>query len=51
MVLEMKSTSDEMGTNLSSEVNIIYQHLETLVCHNQFFSVLYFVFNEWKSGR
>lgn len=51
MALDMISFCGEMGRNLSSEVNIIYQHLEMLVSHNQFFSVLYFVFNEWKSGR
>jgi len=50
MALDMISTCDEMGTNLSSEVYIIYQYLEMLVCHNQFFSVLYFIFNDWKLG-
>lgn len=47
----MVSTCDDMGRNLSSEVNIIYQYLETLICRNQVFSVLYYVSNEWKLGR
>lgn len=50
MALDSISICGEMGRNLSSEVSIIYQHLEMLVCHNPFFSVLYFVLNEQKSG-
>lgn len=47
MAIDMTSIYTEMRRNQSSEVNIC-QHLEVLVCHNQFFLAYIFGFDEWK---